>query len=121
LIEHGADVNARAAIDSEGFGGHTTLFHTTATLVEKEEMLAGLLLQLGANPNLRATFRKRRRMGAPEKEKMCEYHDVTAMIGTLRKSLATGILTRRVSEELGKNFALLADASGYKSKVPIKA
>lgn len=26
LIEHGADVNARAEVDSEGFGGHTPLF-----------------------------------------------------------------------------------------------
>ena len=32
LIERGADVNARAAIDAEGFEGHTPLFHTVVNL-----------------------------------------------------------------------------------------
>jgi len=27
LIEHGADVNARAAVDRSGFGGHTPIFN----------------------------------------------------------------------------------------------
>ena len=32
LIERGADVNANAAIDADGFGGHTPLFHTVVNL-----------------------------------------------------------------------------------------
>src|SRR5215472_11454175 len=32
LIERGADVNARAAIDAEGSEGHTPLFHTVVNL-----------------------------------------------------------------------------------------
>lgn len=28
LIKHGADVNAKAALDEYGFGGHTPIFHT---------------------------------------------------------------------------------------------
>ncbi|MDB5342402.1 MAG: hypothetical protein JWP89_779 [Schlesneria sp.] len=80
LVERGADVNARAAIDSEGFGGHTPLFHTTVTLAFQNDVLARLLLQNGADPNLRATFRKQLvGMGDGAKEQLCEYHDVTAI------------------------------------------
>lgn len=28
LVKHGADVNAKAGLDTEGFGGHTPIFHT---------------------------------------------------------------------------------------------
>ena len=28
LVNHGADVNAKAGVDSDGFGGHTPIFHT---------------------------------------------------------------------------------------------
>jgi Ankyrin repeat len=28
LVQHGADVNARAGLDGNGFGGHTPVFHT---------------------------------------------------------------------------------------------
>ena len=78
LIEHGADVNARTAIDDEGFGGHSPLFHTTVVLGSKSDQLARLLLRGGADPNARATFRKQLvDMGDAEKERMCEYNDVT--------------------------------------------
>jgi ankyrin repeat protein len=80
LIDHGADVNARAALDADGFGGHTPLFHTTVTLERQSDELARLLLQNGADPNARATFRKQLvDKGEPEKEQMREYHDVTAI------------------------------------------
>ena len=80
LIERGADVNARAAINADGCGGHTPLFHTTATLAYQNDVLARLLLQNGADPNLRATFRKQLvGMGDSAKEQMREYHDVTAI------------------------------------------
>lgn len=78
LIDHGADVNARAAIDAEGFGGHTPLFQTVVTLGQKDDDLARLLLRHGADPNAWATFRKQLvDMGDPEKEGMREYRDVT--------------------------------------------
>jgi ankyrin repeat protein len=28
LVEHGADINAKAGVDNNGFGGHTPIFHT---------------------------------------------------------------------------------------------
>jgi ankyrin repeat protein len=78
LIACGADVNARAAVDADGFGGHTPLFHTTVTLVIKTDEMARLLLQHGADPNARATLRKALRWGGDaEKERMREFHDVT--------------------------------------------
>jgi hypothetical protein len=66
LIERGADVNAKAALDADGFGGHTPLFHTVVTLAAPEDSKARLLLGSGANPNARATIRKQLRdMGDP--------------------------------------------------------
>ncbi len=70
--------NAPAAVDGAGFGGHTPLFHTTVTLVIKTDTLARLLLQRGADPNARATFRKALRLNDDfEKESAREYHDIT--------------------------------------------
>ncbi len=78
LIERGADVNAKAALDEDGFGGHTPLFHMVVTLAARIDSGARLLLERGANPNARATFRKQLRdMGDAEKEKMREFHNVT--------------------------------------------
>jgi ankyrin repeat protein len=78
LIDRGADVNAKAAIDADGFGGHTPLFHAVVTLAGPDDSTARLLLERGADPNARATIRKQLRdMGDPEKEKMREFHDVT--------------------------------------------
>ncbi len=80
LIDHGADVNARCTIDSDGFGGHTPLFHTTVTLLLKSDTMARLLLRNGADPQLRATFRKRLSMnGDSDRERMHEYYNVTAI------------------------------------------
>jgi hypothetical protein len=78
LIERGADVNAKSAIDADGFGGQTPLFHTVVTLARPDDSKARLLLDHGADPNARATFRKQLRdMGDPEQELMREFHDVT--------------------------------------------
>ncbi len=58
LIERGADVNARAAI--EGSAGHTPLFHTVVNLASgmglDDDSKARLLLDRGADPNARAIF-----------------------------------------------------------------
>ncbi len=59
LIERGADVNARAAIDAEGLKGHTPLFHTVVNLGSmglQDDSKARLLLDHGADPNARASF-----------------------------------------------------------------
>jgi ankyrin repeat protein len=78
LVERGADVNAKAALDADGIGGHTPLFHTVVTLAAPDDSKARLLLERGANPSARATIRKQLRdMGDPEKERMREFHDVT--------------------------------------------
>jgi ankyrin repeat protein len=78
LLDRGADPNATAAVDGEGFGGQTALFHTVVTLGRKDDSLARVLLDAGANPRVRATLRKQLRdMGDPEKERMREFRDVT--------------------------------------------
>jgi hypothetical protein len=60
LIERGADVNARAAIDARGSEGHTPIFHTVVNLASgmglDDDSKARLLLDHGADPNARATF-----------------------------------------------------------------
>jgi hypothetical protein len=77
-LERGADPNARAAVDAEGFGGHTPLYHAVVSMGRRDDAKAHLLLEHGADPNLRTTLRKQLRdMGDPEKEQMREFHDVT--------------------------------------------
>jgi ankyrin repeat protein len=78
LIRRGMSADARGTIDADGFGGHTPLFHTTVTLAIKGDSLARVLLQNGADPNARATFRKALVWeGDAEKEATREFHDVT--------------------------------------------
>lgn len=55
LLAQGAEVNARAAIDAAGIGGHTALFHT---VVNGPGHHAKALLARGADPKLRASLRK---------------------------------------------------------------
>jgi ankyrin repeat protein len=99
LIERGMDVDARAAVDADGFGGHTALFATVVSqpnyrmnrsMQAKEletipaENLAPftkLLLDHGANPNARASLRKKLHPGyAPEYDvELYEYRDITPL------------------------------------------
>ena len=90
LIGRGADVNARATVDAEGFGGHTPLFHTVATLAyAREDSRARLLLDHGADPNARATFQKEAKFhGNVPTEAL---HDVTP-IGYARRHPDQGIV-----------------------------
>ncbi len=81
MIAHGADVNARAAVDADGFGGHTALFGCVVSQphrvgLRKDDGFARLLLESGADPTIRASVRKRLRFVADET--MHEYRDVTA-------------------------------------------
>ena len=53
LIEAGADVDARAAEDEIGFDAHTPLFHTVNSNGNRSAPLMRMLLDAGANPDLR--------------------------------------------------------------------
>lgn len=103
LLRHGADVNARAAVDADGFGGHTPLFHAVVTLGRRDDAKARLLLEHGADPNVRATFRKQlRHMGDPEKERMHEFHEVTPT-GYARRFQAPGWVSEPALELLARH------------------
>jgi len=87
LIERGADVNARAAVDERGFGGHTPLFSTVVSQPNfwmnhshgaPEAPFTRLLLDHGADPNVRASLRKQLHPGYGP-DTMHEYRDVTAL------------------------------------------
>ena len=87
LLERGMDVDAKAGVDGDGFGGHTALF---ATVVSQPSFwmnhhggpqaapFAQLLLDHGADPNARASLRKQLHPGYGE-DTMHEYRDVTPL------------------------------------------
>lgn len=91
LIDKGADVNTRARVDADGFGGHTALFCTVVSqpnfwmnYQERPQIapFAQLLLDHGADPNVRASLRKKLHPGYAPKfdvETMFEYRDVTPL------------------------------------------
>jgi hypothetical protein len=82
LLDHGADADARAALDADGFGGHTPLFGCVVSQPhccgrQRDASFARLLLERGADPNARASLRKRLRFVADES--LHEYRDVTLL------------------------------------------
>ena len=89
LLEKGMDVNARAAIDNDGFGGHTALFCTVVSQPNfwmnygRREQVAPfteLLLKHGADPNARGSIRKKLHEGYAPKydvKNTYEYRNVT--------------------------------------------
>lgn len=91
LIEKGMDVNVKAAVDAEGFGGHTALFSTVVSQPNFSMNYHGrpqvapfteLLLANGADVNVRASLRKKLHPGYGPKydtEKTYEYRNVTAL------------------------------------------
>lgn len=58
LLARGADVNARAAVDAEGFGGHTPLFHCVVNGPQRDTAMTRALLDHGADRAARASLRK---------------------------------------------------------------
>ena len=91
LLERGMDPDVKAAVDSNGFGGHTALFATVVsqpnywmnhTRQPQVAPLTQLLLDHGANPNVRASLRKRLHPGYAGRydvEKTYEYRDITPL------------------------------------------
>ncbi len=91
LLEHGMDVNEKAAIDAHGFGGHTALFATVVSQPNFWMNYGGkpqvapfteLLLDHGADPNARASLRKRLHPGYGPRydvDTLYEYRDVTPL------------------------------------------
>jgi ankyrin repeat protein len=82
LIEHGANVNTKAEVDADGFGGHTPLFGCVVSQAylcgrQRDAAFARLLLDHGADPNARASLRKQLRFVADQS--MHEYRDVTPL------------------------------------------
>jgi hypothetical protein len=87
LLERGIDVNAKARIDVDGFGGHTALFATVVSQpnfwmnykgLPQVAPFTRLLLDKGADPNVRAALRKRLHPGYGE-DTMHEYRDITPL------------------------------------------
>ncbi len=82
LIDRGMDVNVKAEVDSDGFGGHTPLFGCVVSQsylcgLQQDAAFARLLLDRGADPNARASLRKRLRF--VKDESMHEFRDVTPL------------------------------------------
>ena len=85
LLERGMNVDAKAAVDAGGFGGHTALFATVVSqpnfwvnhggLVD-DAPFTRLLLDRGADPNARASLRKQLHPGYGP-DTLHEYRDVT--------------------------------------------
>ena len=58
LLEQGADVNARANVDAEGFGGHTPIYNAVVSHGRRQGSMARKLLGRGASTTVRASLRK---------------------------------------------------------------
>jgi ankyrin repeat protein len=58
LLEQGADVNARAKVDVEGFGGHTPLFNTVVSHGSRAGAMARRLVERGASTTVHTSLRK---------------------------------------------------------------
>jgi ankyrin repeat protein len=88
LLDRGMDVNARAEVGPSGFGGYTALFNTVVSQPNfwmnhrnRGPFVAPfteLLLERGADPNLRASLWKRLHPGHGDPARH-EYRDVTAL------------------------------------------
>jgi hypothetical protein len=103
LLDRGMDVNVRADVDADGFGGHTPLFSTVVTYNagRKDEPLARLLLDHGADPNARASIRKE--LPFFRDPSVHDYRDVTP-IGWARQFHDQGMVSQgalRLIEERG--------------------
>ena len=58
LLERGAEVNATAEVDAEGFGGHTPIYNAVVSHGRNQAAMARRLLERGASVKVRANLRK---------------------------------------------------------------
>ncbi|HWY67358.1 MAG TPA: hypothetical protein VNX88_01775 [Terriglobales bacterium] len=58
LLASGADINARATVDRDGFGGHTPLFNAVVCGPWQETVMTRGLLERAATKDTRASLRK---------------------------------------------------------------
>ena len=91
LLERGMDPNTRAAVDADGFGGHTALFATVVSQPNywmnflgqpKVAPFTEMLLEHGADPNVRASLKKKLHPGYEPRfdvDKTYEYRNVTPL------------------------------------------
>lgn len=82
ILERGGPVDAIAAVDEDGFGGHTALFGCVVSQAymaarTDKERFTKLLLKYGANVNATASLRKALRF--VEDESLHEYRDITPL------------------------------------------
>lgn len=82
LIDNGMDVNVKAAVDADGFGGHTALFNCVVSQSyiggrQHDATFTRLLLDHGADPNARASLRKGLRF--TQDETVHEFRDVSPL------------------------------------------
>lgn len=88
LLDSGMDPNAQAAVGKSGFGGYTALFSSVVSQPNFwmnyrnrgpfEAPMTRLLLERGADPNIRASIWKRLHPGHGDPARH-EYRDVTAL------------------------------------------
>jgi len=88
LLDHGMDTDARSAVDADGFGGYTALFSTVVCQHNfwvnygkrqpDEARFTRLLLDRGADPNIRASLRARLEEGHGGGP-LREYRDLTPL------------------------------------------
>ena len=87
LLTRGADVNARATVHADGFGGHTPLFSTVVSQANfwpnyghgpDTAPITALFLRHGADTTVRASLRKQLHPGYND-HRIMEYHNVTAL------------------------------------------
>jgi hypothetical protein len=79
LLNQGADVNATAGVDEQGFGGWTPIYHGLVTLrvPRHQRDLIDLLLSRGADVDVTASIRKPFADEPPHD--YVEYRDVTPL------------------------------------------
>ncbi len=87
LLARGADVNARATVQPDGFGGHTPIFSTIVSQANfwpnyqrrpDTAPITALYLRHGADVTVRASLRKQLHPGYND-HRVMEYHDVTPL------------------------------------------
>jgi len=82
MLERGADVNVRAAVDADGFGGHTAFFGCVVSQpfrvgARRDDAVARVLLDAGADLTVRASLRKELRF--VDDETLHAYRNVTPL------------------------------------------